>query len=148
MKSTLALLSAIGITLLLGHSTYSQTPSSGEIKKQIELKRAELEALEQQFLAPSEADREAYASLLSQPDSGLMRLLPREIFDGDSFNKKPKTLTMRGGGAYYSFARLTHEYGYGSDLELNSGYLSVAITACCLSLVRCNSRTLQLNTLE
>ena len=34
-------------------------------------------------------------------------------------------LTIHGGGAYYSFARLTHEYGYGSDIELSSGYLSV-----------------------
>jgi hypothetical protein len=25
---------------------------------------------------------------------------------------------MRGGGAYYSFTRKTHEYGYGSDIEL------------------------------
>ena len=32
---------------------------------------------------------------------------------------------MNGGGAYYSFVRLTHEYGYGSDISLDSGYLSV-----------------------
>jgi len=31
---------------------------------------------------------------------------------------------LEGGGAYYSFVRLTHEYGYGSDIELYSGYLS------------------------
>jgi hypothetical protein len=125
MKRTLALLSAIGVTLLLGNSTYSQTLSRGEIRKQIELKRADLQALEEQFLAPSEADREAYATLLSQPDSGMIRLLPREKFDSDVYKQNTKTLSIRGGGAYYSFARLTHEYGYGSDLELDSGYLSV-----------------------
>lgn len=125
MKRTLALLSAIGVTLLIAHSTYSQTPSRGDIRKQIELKRAELQALEDQFLAPSEADREAYATLLSQPDSGIIRLLPREKFDSDTYKKNTKTLSIRGGGAYYSFARLTHEYGYGSDLEFDSGYLSV-----------------------
>ena len=32
---------------------------------------------------------------------------------------------MIGGGAYYSFKRSTHEYGYGSDIELYSGHLSV-----------------------
>jgi hypothetical protein len=130
MKRTLALLSAIGVTLLIGHSTNSQTPSRGDIRKQIELKRAELQALEEQFLAPTEADREAYATLLSQPDSGIIRLLPREIFDSEGYRQVTKTITMRGGGAYYSFSRLTHEYGYGSDLELNSGYLSVGFAGC------------------
>ena len=32
---------------------------------------------------------------------------------------------MRGGGSYYSFARLTHEYGYGSDLSLEKGLFQV-----------------------
>jgi hypothetical protein len=32
---------------------------------------------------------------------------------------------MRGGGAYYSFTRLTHEYGQGSDIELMQGKLAV-----------------------
>jgi hypothetical protein len=34
-------------------------------------------------------------------------------------------LTLRGGGAYYSFSQKTHEYGYGSDIELNQGKLMV-----------------------
>lgn len=125
MKRTFALLSAVGITLLLAHSTYSQTSSREDIKNLIEQKRAELETLEEQFLAPSEADRHAYSVLLSQPNSGLIRLLPREKFDSEVYRKNAKTLTMRGGGAYFSFARLTHEYGYGSDIELDSDYLSV-----------------------
>jgi len=50
---------------------------------------------------------------------GLIRLLPREIFD------KPERMTVRGGGAYYSFTRLTHEYGYGSDIELSRDEFSV-----------------------
>jgi hypothetical protein len=32
---------------------------------------------------------------------------------------------IRGGGCYYSFVRRTHEYGYGSDIELQSGQLMV-----------------------
>ena len=125
MKRTLALLSAIGVTLLIVHSTYSQALSRADVKKQIELKRAELQSLEEQFLAPSDTDREAYALLLSQPDTGMIRLLPREKFDSEVYKQNTKTLSIRGGGAYYSFARLTHEYGYGSDLEFDSGYLSV-----------------------
>jgi len=35
------------------------------------------------------------------------------------------SVSIRGGGAYYSFARLTHEYGFGSDIALESGYLCV-----------------------
>src|SRR6185295_2029160 len=34
-------------------------------------------------------------------------------------------LPLRGGGAYYSFVRNTHEYGYGSDIELSRGVFSV-----------------------
>ena len=102
---------------------FGQTQSRSETLKQIESKRAELASLESQFLAPAAEDHAAYAEFLTQPDTGLIRLLPREKFD--SFANKTAPLTVRGGGAYYSFVRLTHEYGYGSDLELYSGYLSV-----------------------
>src|SRR5438270_494794 len=47
--------------------------------------------------------------------TGLVRLLPR---DPQNFNGK---LSVRGGGAYYSFAHLVHEYNYGSDIELQQG---------------------------
>jgi len=70
-----------------------------------------------QLLPPSTEDLSSFAAFLSQPQTGLMRLMPREIYDG--------YLTARGGGAYYSFSRLTHEYGYGSDIGLEQGYLSV-----------------------
>ena len=60
---------------------------------------------------------------MKQPDTGLIRLLPREAFD--QFPGKPGKLTIRGGGSYYSFVRLTHEYGYGSDIQLEQNYLSV-----------------------
>lgn len=69
------------------------------------------------LLAPPEEDRKAHAEFLAQPDTGLVRLLPREKWES--------RLSTRGSGAYYSFARLTHEYGYGSDLQLEQGQLSV-----------------------
>ena len=49
----------------------------------------------------------------------MIRLLPREAYDKDT------TLTIRGGGAYYSFTRRTHAYGYGSDISLEQGFLKV-----------------------
>ena len=102
----------------------AQSESRGDLLKEIETKRSELAALEKKFLAPSAQDRADYADLLRQPDTGLIRLLPRETY-GDNNYKNKKSLTLRGGGAYYSFSRLTHEYGYGSDIELQMGYLSV-----------------------
>jgi len=47
-------------------------------------------------------------------------LLPREKFD----SSRDVRLTIGGGGAFYSFTRLTHEYGQGSDIELEQGNLS------------------------
>src|ERR1700720_3405498 len=106
-------------------NTLAQSASREDMLKEIEAKRAELQKLEKQFLAPSEEDRAAYAEFLRQPDTGLIRLLPREVYDTEVYKNKLKSLTMRGGGAYYSFTRLTHEYGFGSDLELDSNNFSV-----------------------
>jgi hypothetical protein len=77
----------------------------------------ELKQTEQEFLAPSDKDRAKNAEFLTQPDTGLIRLLPREVFQDK--------MTINGGAAYYSFARLTHEYGYGSDIELQQNQFSV-----------------------
>lgn len=82
--------------------------------------RQELDALkqtEQEFLAPSDKDRSKNAEFLTQPDTGLIRLLPREVFQDK--------LTINGGAAYYSFTRLTHEYGLGSDIELEQRQFAV-----------------------
>jgi hypothetical protein len=67
-------------------------------------------------LAPPAEDAAQFASFLSQPDTGLVRLLPR---DPKNFNGR---LSVRGGGAYYSFAHLVHEYNYGSDVGLEQGH--------------------------
>jgi hypothetical protein len=104
-------------------SALGQSDSRTGLLKELETKRAELAKLEQLVLQPAAEDREANAQFLAQPNTGLIRLLPREKF-GEVPNK-PSKLTIRGGGAYYSFARLTHEYGYGSDIELSQGTLSV-----------------------
>ena len=112
-------------TLLLSSLTVlaQQTKSREDLLRDIEAKRAELNVLEKVFLSPSEEDRNTYAEFLRTPDTGLMRLLPRETYD-DNANKDLQRIVTRGGGAYYSFSRLTHEYGYGSDIELSQGFLS------------------------
>lgn len=69
-------------------------------------------------LAPSDEDRANHASFLSQPNTGLIRLLPR-MFEQSKFYTEPP-VKINGGGSYYSFAFLTHVYGYGSDLELGT----------------------------
>ena len=71
--------------------------------------------LKKGLLAPSDQDRASYASFLRQPNTGLIRLLPRELLDGNTDHSK-KPLKVRGGGRYYSFSYLSHDYG--ADLEL------------------------------
>jgi hypothetical protein len=118
-KITIA--AAILITLLVATvSSFSQTQSREDILKQIEAKRAELNVLENRFLSPAEEDKAKYADFLRQPNTGLIRLLPREKFD----SSREVRLTISGGGSFYSFTRQTHEYGQGSDIELEQGNLA------------------------
>src|SRR5262245_3734457 len=80
----------------------------------------ELERKEALYLAPAPEDLASHAEFLRQADTGVIRLLPRE-----SFGPNNQKLSLRGGGCYFSFSRMTHEYGYGSDLELQLGNFSV-----------------------
>jgi len=100
-------------------SAAAQSESRDDVIRQIEAKRAELTVLERKLLSPSDEDRATYAPFVGQNDRGLIRLLPREKYDKDT------TLTIRGGGSYYSFVSLTHAYGRGSDIALEQGFLSV-----------------------
>lgn len=77
---------------------------------QVRLLTEQLKQLERTFLAPSREDVQHFADFLKQPNTGVLRLMPRERFEG--------TLATRGGGAFYSFIRQEHEYGWGSDLLL------------------------------
>jgi len=121
MKKTIAL-TTLGLTLILASlSVVAQTQSRDDVLNEIEKKRAEMAVLEKKILEPSAADREANAEFLSGSDTGIIRLLPRETYDTGG----KRTLTIRGGGAYYSFVNSTHEYGRGSDIELQQGNLQV-----------------------
>lgn len=112
-----SLLTALILVAVFGSAANAQSVDRAALEGEIRTLLGELKATEQQFLAPSKKDRKKNADFLSQADTGLIRLLPRGSFD----NK----LSIQGGGAYYSFARLTHEYGYGSDIELQQGQLMV-----------------------
>ena len=108
------------LTLLLAClnvAAQTQSASRDDVIKEIETKRAELALLEKKVLEVADTDRQDFAAFLSQPETGIVRLLPREMYDG---NKK-RGLAINGGGAFYSFFRSTHEYGQGSDILLEQG---------------------------
>ena len=118
MKTIPTLLLLIACFSVASIRVLAQSGSRDDVLKQIEAKRAELAALETKFFAPSEEDAATYAEFLQQPDTGLIRLLPRETYDN-------KSLTTRGGGAYYSFTRRTHEYGSGTQIGLEQDTFGV-----------------------
>lgn len=89
----------------------------GVLLNQFTSSQQQVKAIGDQLLPPSTEDLSTFAAFLSQPQTGLIRLMPGETYYG--------YLTIRGGGAFYSFALLTHEYGYGSDIGLEQGSLSV-----------------------
>ncbi len=98
----------------------AQSESREDLVKQIETKRAELAILEKRIL---EEDQTTYAAFLQQPNTGLIRLLPREKYDDQAYKGSTKSsVTIRGGGAYYSFTALSHDYNSGGpDLSLEMG---------------------------
>ena len=90
MKRSLTALSVLVLFFTAQVTALAQSASREDLQKELEAKRAELQKLEDQFLAPSDEDRTAFAELLKQPDTGLIRLLPREVYD--QFRKLVQTL--------------------------------------------------------
>lgn len=119
MKRITVIAGLLAPFLLSSLTSFAQTQSRGDMLKELRKKHAEIAVLEKQFLEPSEEDQARYAEFLQQPNTGLIRLLPRETFDSQTYRDARQSMVVRGGGAYYSFVRLTHEYGFGSDLELD-----------------------------
>jgi hypothetical protein len=115
------------IASLISINAFAQSESRDDVLKKIEVKRAELAVLELQILEPSEQDRLAYSDFLQQPETGIVRLLPREKYDDQAYKDRTKSsVTIRGGGAYYSFSRDSHDYNSGSpEIALEMGQLSV-----------------------
>ena len=97
----------------------SRYPMSGGIP----IKR-EPKVLKEGLLAPSVQDRLEHDAFLKQSKTGLIRLMPREVYDSESY-QVAFPIDILGGGAYFSFFHRAHEYGYGSDLELSRNKFSV-----------------------
>lgn len=114
-KKITAVLLALIMFFALSPSAFAQDRQA--LEKKINSLMKKLRDKERQFLQPSEEDLAAFAGFLRQPDTGLARLMPREKYEGK--------LITRGGGAYFSFTRLEHEYGSGSDISLEQNRLSV-----------------------
>jgi len=118
---TLTMVSLMLVLACLSVNAQTQTQSRDDVIKEIEAKRAELAVLEKKVIAVADSDRAEFAAFLTQPQTGVIRLLPRELYD---LNGK-RRLAINGGGAYYSFVLKTHEYGRGSDIELAQDNFSV-----------------------
>ena len=116
---------ATGLMIVLVLSAFSisaQTQSRDDVIKELETKRAELAALEQKILAVADSDRSDFAAFLSAPQTGIFRLLPREVYMGNT----KRGLAHPGGGALYSFVKATHAPDpVGYDIQLDQGTLSV-----------------------
>lgn len=131
MRKVYSVTALLSLLLLASISVLAQTQSRDDLIKQIKAKRAEIDArraeiakLEKGLLLPSAEDQKRYAEFLKQPDTGLIRLLPREKYDENNPNSI-YGLALRGGGAYYSFSSRSQEYGQGSDISLEQNQLSV-----------------------
>lgn len=121
-----SVLTGVLVTLLLSSlTTLAQTKSREDVLKEINAKRTELADLEKAYLSPAEEDQFQFSEFLRTPNTGLVRLLPRQKFDSDVYKENQRSITLRGGGAFYSFSHLTHEYGGGSDLALDQGHFWV-----------------------
>ena len=97
----------------------AQTLDRAQLDKEIDELWRQIKIKQDLLLEPDPADKEANAEFLRLPDTGLIRLLPREKYDYEG------KLPIRGGGAYYSFVSRSHPYGRGSDIGLERGKLSV-----------------------
>jgi hypothetical protein len=104
---------ALGLALLVSINVLAQDRFT--IVKEIEGLREQLKQKENEFLAPSAEDRARFAELLRQPDMGLARLMPREQYR--------EKLTVREGGAYYSFTSLSNSYDSDSQIGFEQGTL-------------------------
>ncbi|MEW6130780.1 MAG: hypothetical protein AB1757_27370 [Acidobacteriota bacterium] len=103
------------LVLAFGLSTAAIAQDRAKLEQEIEALKQQIREKEREFLEPAKEDKAAFAEFLAQSDRGMFRLMPRE--------KYRDKLLIREGGAYYSFTRLVHEYGNGSDISLEQGRL-------------------------
>jgi hypothetical protein len=98
----------------------AQSQDRAKIERDIEMLRDQLKQKEGEFLAPSPEDRAKFAEFLVQGETGLARLLPRE--------KYREKLSVREGGAYYSFTKLSNSYDRDPQIGLELENLATGFT--------------------
>lgn len=76
---------------------------------------------QKELLRPSPQYETFFRSFLSQPNTGLIRLLPREKYD------QTVQMPLRGGGAFYSFTKLSQEATSWSDIKFQEGELHTGV---------------------
>lgn len=81
MKKIYFTTGVLAALLLSSLTTFAQSQSREDLLKEIDAKTKELYALEKRLLQPAEEDRAKYADFLRTPNTGLIRLLPREKYD-------------------------------------------------------------------
>ncbi len=90
-------------------------------KSRIEYSEKTLTSAQKKLLEPAAEDYQKFADFLRQPDTGLIRLMPKDkyAFDDAVSASDPvidKSLPIPGAGAFYSFTKKTHVLGPGSDI--------------------------------
>jgi hypothetical protein len=118
-KSNLFLLLIVVTLSVTALTAHAQAVEREQLDREIDALWEQIKAKQELLLALAPEDKAAYTDFLKQPDTGLIRLLPRDKYD------YAHKLPMRGGGSYYSFVLKTHEYGRGSDICLEQGSFSV-----------------------
>lgn len=109
--------SAVTLAAVFLITSQAQSVDRAQVEKEIDALWSQIKAKEPLLFEVSPEDKERHAEFLAQSDAGIIRLLPRERFDGK--------LKTRGGGSYYSFTRLTNEYGRGVDIGLEQNHFNV-----------------------
>jgi hypothetical protein len=97
----------------------TQSPASETLDQKL-ARLHELQAdVEKSLLAVPPEDMAHHKDFLSNPSTGMIRLLPR--------GKYETAVTIHDGGSRYSFVLKTHESSNGSDIEFAQGKLRVGV---------------------
>jgi len=89
----------------------------GDVATRVNRLRKEQTQLQDQLLAIPQDLTARYSEFLKLPGTGIIKLFQRGQYEN--------IFSLRGGASYYSFTRRTHEYGQGSDIELEQGSFRV-----------------------
>lgn len=99
---------------------------------------SKLNAKERMLLATHPEDQKKYLNFLSQPGTGLFRLLPYEsrgVVTVESLKSSDVILPIKGHGAYYSYSKLRHDLDGWSEIGLQNGNFEVGFARRALGFI-------------